>query len=53
MCVDYPEDFEVAKRVIEWNPDATYPEILRFVKDMHESEIGRIPSFSGSATGSH
>lgn len=51
LCVDYAEDFERVSRILKWNKDASYREILRKVKD--ESSTDGILDVDGGAARGH
>ena len=50
ICVDYPEDLDRVRGILEWNEDASYREIIRYLKEQDESEVSGIPNVDGGAS---
>jgi spore coat polysaccharide biosynthesis protein SpsF (cytidylyltransferase family) len=50
ICVDYPEDLERVRDILEWNEDASYSEVIRYLKEKDESEVSRISDVDGGAS---
>jgi spore coat polysaccharide biosynthesis protein SpsF len=55
LCVDYPEDLEQVREILEWIGErkVPYDEMIRYVRKMHEPTARGVPVGSWSATGSY
>ena len=49
ICVDYQEDLDRVRDVLEWNEDASYAEVIQYLREQDESEVSGIPSVDGGA----